>query len=128
MLQPQSDYIFRPAGSVAGCPGMRSLLYNWSGAAPGTNLIEVVYTGQGTVLGDSRIVIVPPPLIISGLNPGAEQVIWSSTPGVNYIVLSTTNLSQPFTPASVRNHRQWPLHLIFGRLQFASGTPEILRN
>jgi alpha-amylase len=100
VLQPQSAYIFRPPGSVAGCPGMRSLLYNWSGAAPGTNLIEVVYSSQGIVLGDSRTVIVPPPLMISGLNPGTEQVIWSSTPGVNYIVLSTTNLSQPFTPAS----------------------------
>ena len=38
--------------------------------------------------------------MISGLNPGTEQVIWSSTPGVNYIVLATTNLSQPFTPVS----------------------------
>ncbi len=99
-LQPQSAYIFRPVGSVAGCPGMRSLLYNWSGGAPGTNLIEVVYTSQGIVLGDSRTVIVPPPLMISAVNPGTEQVIWSSTPGVNYIVLSTTNLTQPFTPAS----------------------------
>jgi glycosidase len=100
VLQPQSAYIFRPPGSVAGCPGMRTLLYNWSGAAPGTNLIEVVYSSQGIVLGDSRTVIVPPPLMISSLNPGTEQVIWSSTPGVNYIVLSTTNLGQSFTPVS----------------------------
>ena len=100
VLQPQAAYIFRPPGSVAGCPGLRSLLYNWSGATPGTNVIEVLYTNQDVTLGDSRTVIVPPPLMISGLDAANQQVIWSSTPGVNYMVLATTNLSQPFTPAS----------------------------
>jgi hypothetical protein len=38
--------------------------------------------------------------MISGLDAANQQVIWSSTPGVNYMVLATTNLSQPFTPAS----------------------------
>jgi alpha-amylase len=100
VLQPQSAYIFRPPGSVAGCTGFRSLLYDWSGATPGTNVIEVVYTNQGTVLGDARTIIVPPLPAISGLGANNQQVIWSSTPGVSYIVLATTNLSQPFTPAS----------------------------
>jgi glycosidase len=100
VLQPQSSYIFRPPGAVAGCSGMRSLLYNWSGALPGSNMIQVVYRNNGVVLSDSRTVIVPPPLAISGLASNNQSVVWSSTPGVNYKVLATTNLSQPFTSIS----------------------------
>jgi hypothetical protein len=81
---------------------MRSLLYNWSGASPGTNIIQVVYSNSsaGVVLSDTRTVIVPLPLVISGLVSNNQLVVWSSTPGVNYTVLATTNLSQPFTPIS----------------------------
>ena len=102
VMQPQSSYIFRPPGTVVACNGMRALLYNWSGAAPGTNIIQVVYSNSsaGLVLSDTRTVIVPPPLVISGLAGNHQTVIWSSTPGVNYTVLATTNLSQPFTPIS----------------------------
>lgn len=100
VLQPQSSYIFRPPGAVAGCSGMRSLLYNWSGALPGSNTIQVVYSNNVVVLSDTRTVIVPPPLVISGLASNNQSVVWSSTPGVNYTVLATTNLSQPFTPIS----------------------------
>jgi alpha-amylase len=100
VLQPQSSYIFRPPGAVAGCSGMRSLLYNWSGALPGSNTIQVIYSNNAVVLSDTRTVIVPPPLAISGLANNNRSVVWSSTPGVNYTVLATTNLSQPFTPIS----------------------------
>ena len=100
VLQPQSSYIFRPPGAVAGCSGLRSLLYNWSGALPGSNTIQVVYSNHAVVLSDTRTVIVPPPLAISGLANNNRSVVWSSTPGVNYTVLATTNLSQPFTPIS----------------------------
>jgi len=106
VVQPPSADIFRPVGSVAGCPGLRSLLYNWSGATPGTvngtNLLQVVYSNRqsSVVLGATRLVIVPPPLMISGLVSNHQQVVWSSTPGINYQVLATTNLSQPFTPVS----------------------------
>jgi len=100
MLQPQSSYIFRPPGAVAGCSGMRSLLYNWNGALPGSNTIQVVYSNNGVVLSGARTVIVPPPLAISGLASNNQTVVWSSTLGVNYTVLATTNLSQPFTPIS----------------------------
>jgi hypothetical protein len=100
VLQPQSSYIFRPPGAVAGCSGMRSLLYNWSGALPGSNTIQVIYSNNGVVLSGARTVIVPPPLAISGLASNNQTVVWSSTPGVNYTVLATTNLSQPFTPIS----------------------------
>ena len=100
VLQPQSSYIFRPPGAVPGCSGMRSLLYNWSGALPGSNTIQVVYSNNAVVLSDARTVIVPPPLAISGLASNNQTVVWSSTPGVNYTVLATTNLDQPFMPIS----------------------------
>jgi glycosidase len=100
VLQPQSSYIFRPPGAVPGCSGMRSLLYNWSGALPGSNAIQVVYSNNAVVLSDARTVIVPPPLAISGLASNNQTVVWSSTPGVNYTVLATTNLDQPFMPIS----------------------------
>ena len=49
-----------------GCgSGMRLLTYNWSGAQPGTNVIEVIYTNS-VILSDTRMVIVAPPLYISG--------------------------------------------------------------
>lgn len=102
VLQPQANYLFRDPGSVAGCSNLRALLYNWSGASPGTNIIQVVYSNSsaGVVLSDTRTVIVPPPLVISGLASNNQLVVWSSTPGVDYTVLATTNLSQPFTPIS----------------------------
>jgi glycosidase len=102
VLQAQSSYIFRPPGVVAGCSEMRSLLYNWNGASPGTNIIQLVYSnsGNGLVLSDTRTVIVPPPPVISGLAGNDRSVVWSSTPGASYTVLATTNLSQPFTAIS----------------------------
>jgi hypothetical protein len=36
-------------------------------------------------------------LRISGLSNNNQLVVWDSAPGVNYQVLATTNLSQPFT-------------------------------
>ena len=106
VLQPQSSYIFRPVGSVAGCTGLRSLFYNWNGGSPGTangtNLLQVIYSNSrgSVVLNDAQTVIVPPPLVISGLVSNHQMVVWSSTPGVNHLVLATTNLSRPFTPVS----------------------------
>jgi glycosidase len=99
ILQPRAAYIFRPPGAVAGCPGLRSLLYNWSGALPGTNVIQVTFSGS-VVLSDTRTVIVPPPLRISGLSSNNQLVVWDSVPGVNYQVLATTNLAQPFVAIS----------------------------
>jgi hypothetical protein len=98
-LQPQSSYTFRPPGAVAACAGMRTLLYPWSSASPGTNTLQISYN-NGVVLSDTRTVIVPPPLSISGLDESNQSVIWSSTPGVTYLVLATTNLSQQFVPVS----------------------------
>jgi alpha-amylase len=106
VLQPQSSYAFRPPGTVAACSEMRSLIYDWTTNSPGTttgcNVIQLVYSNSsaGLVLSDTRTVIVPPPLVISGLASNYQLVVWSSTPGVNYTVLATTNLSQPFEPIS----------------------------
>ncbi len=102
--QPSSSFIFTSLGS--GCPGLRALLYNWTanslGTTTGTNVLQMVYSNSntGVTLSDTRTVIVPPPLVISGLGDNNQLVLWDSTPGVNYEVLATTNLTQPFQPIS----------------------------
>jgi hypothetical protein len=100
VLQPPGAYIFRPTGSVASCPDMRALLYNWTGALPGTNVIQIGYSNNAAVLVDTRTVLVPEPLRISGFTGVSQSLVWSSVPGVNYLVLATTNLSEPFQPVS----------------------------
>ncbi len=100
ILQPSANYILRPVGAIAGCSGFRSLLYNWAVTTPGTNVLQIVFSNNVAVLSDARTVIVAPPLVIIGLTSNAQQVVWSSTPGQNYLVLATTNLMQPFTPVS----------------------------
>jgi hypothetical protein len=100
ILQPQAAYILRPLGGVAACPGMKSLSYNWINPALGTNVIQVIYTNAVVPIGDTRSIIVAPPLKISGLSDNNQLVIWDSAPGVNYQVLATTNLAQPFQPIS----------------------------
>jgi hypothetical protein len=99
VLQPQSAYFIRPAGVVAGCPDMNSLFYNWNVTTPGTNVIQVAYT-NGIVLSDTRTVIVAPPFQITSVaNANANPlIVWGSLPGVNYQILATTNLAQPFQP------------------------------
>ena len=106
VLQPSSSFIFRSVGSVSGCPGLRSLFYNWTANSPGTtagtNVIQVVYSNSntGVTLSDTRTAVIPPPLRISGLTSNNQLLIWDSAPGVNYQVLATTNLSLPFMPIS----------------------------
>ena len=78
---------------------MRMLTYNWSGASVGTNQIQVVYT-NGITLSDTKTVIIAPPLLITGLANNNQLLVWDSAPGVNYQVLATTNLTQPFEPVS----------------------------
>jgi len=43
-----------------------------------------------------RTAVIPPPLRISGLTSNNQLLIWDSAPGVNYQVLATTDLTQPF--------------------------------
>jgi hypothetical protein len=100
VLKPQSSYILRPAASGP-CAGMWALFYNWNITTNdlGTNLIQVAYTNSVTI-SDSRMVTVAPPLRISGLDNNNQLVVWDSAPGLNYQVLATTNLSEPFQPIS----------------------------
>jgi hypothetical protein len=96
VLQPQASYNMRAINSVASCPGMRALIYNWNNPPLGTNLIQVIYTNAIVPISDTRLLIVAPPLQISGLANNNQLVLWNSAPGLNYEVLTTTNLAQPF--------------------------------
>jgi hypothetical protein len=125
-LQPRSGYIFRPPGALAGCPGMRNLLYSWTNAPSGSNTIQVVYT-NGFTLSATRTVAVARIgdltdsdgdgvpnwmeilagtnpydansfLHITGLTPGHPvELAWSSIPNKTYQVLSTTNWAYPMS-------------------------------
>lgn len=127
VLQPPASYIFRPVGSVAGCPGMRSFLYFWVTPISGSNVIQVVYT-NGITLSETRTVAVArigDPTdsdgdgvpnwmeILAGTNPydpnsylritglvagNPVELTWSSVPNKTYQVLATTNFSFPMTP------------------------------
>jgi len=98
VLQPQVNYILRPTGP---CSGMKALFYNWFNPPVGTNVIQVIYTNSVSPISDTRSVIVVPPLTITGLGGDNKQlVLWNSAPGVNYQVLATTNLLQPFQSIS----------------------------
>ena len=101
-LQPQASYIIRPPGVLGPnvCPGYSSFTYNWDRPASGTNLIQVIYTNAIPPVSDTRLVSVAPPLIISGLANNHQLVVWDSAPGLNYEVLATTNLAEPFQPIS----------------------------
>ena len=97
-LQPQGLYILRPTSP---CTGMKGLFYNWADPPIGSNTIQVIYTNAVAPISDTRTFIVAPPLKISALGGDNNQlVIWNSAPGVNYEVLFTTNLTQPFQPLS----------------------------
>ena len=97
VLQPQTAYILRPSGP---CTGMKAIYYNWSNPPLGTNVIQISYTNNSPVLSDTRSVIVAPPLRMASLAGNNQLVVWASAPGVNYQVLATTNLAQPFQPIS----------------------------
>ena len=94
VLQPEASYILRPNGP---CYGLKALYYNWNNPPVGTNVIQVIYTNTATPVSDTRYVTVAPPLTISPLGGSNNQlVLWESAPGLNYEVLATTNLMQPF--------------------------------
>ena len=100
VLQPQTNYFFQPFGANTNCPGYRTIQFNWNNPALGTNVIQIIYTNAVPPISDSRNLIVAPPLRISELASNNQLVIWDSAPGVNYQVLATTNLAQPFQPIS----------------------------
>jgi len=98
VLQPQTSYVLLPNGP---CSGQRALYYYWHNPPVGTNVIQVIYTNSIPPISDVRYLTVVPPLLISGLGGVDNQlVLWGSLSGVNYEVLATTNLLQPFAPIS----------------------------
>ena len=112
--------------SPIGCgTGMHSLTYDWTGAAPGTNVITVTFTNP-VFLSETRTVAVVRPgdsdgdgmsdyaeliagtdpnnpnsvLRITSLDTGSQLIVWDSATNVNYQVLATTNLTYPLVPIS----------------------------
>lgn len=85
-----------------GCnAGLRLLSYNWDNPIQGSNTIQVVFSNTtATVVSDTKTVIIGQPLQIISVSPGDQMIVWASTSGVNYEVLATTNLAQPFEPIS----------------------------
>jgi Alpha amylase, catalytic domain len=108
-LVAQTNYAFFNISQSGVCAGYRSLKYNWVNAQPGTYVIQAIYTNNLPPISDSCVVTIAPPLKISSIANNNQYLGWDSVSGLNYQVLATTNLSQPFQPAS-------------GLIQGASGT------
>ena len=74
--------------------------------------IQATYT-NGLIAQRSKTLVVTPPLQITGLaNAGANPlIVWGSTPGANYQVLVTTNLTQPFATPRPDDHDERILRL-----------------
>jgi hypothetical protein len=97
-LVPSSSYIIRPNGA---CTGMAAFYYDWNNPPAGTNQLILSYTNSPVPITDSRIVVVTPPIQLANLTGSSQQlVMWNSIAGVNYEVLATTNLTQPFQSIS----------------------------
>jgi glycosidase len=130
VFQPRQDansnilYNIRPYGCGS---GMRQIYYNYNGFAPGTNVIQILFT-NGLTLSSTRTVLVGirySPLdsdgdgvpdwmeLIAGTDPYdlnsylrvtdlvvgiPVEVAWSSVPSKTYQVLATTNLDLPVAP------------------------------
>jgi hypothetical protein len=92
---------FYTIGGTGCSTGMRLLSYNWNDPTQGSNNIQVVFSNTtATVVSDTKAVIIGQPLQITSVSPTDQLIVWASTSGVNYEVLATTNLSQPFEPIS----------------------------
>jgi hypothetical protein len=122
VLQPRGSYRLG-SGGLCG-PGFTSLSYRWGNIAPGTNVVQAIFSGS-VLLSDTRILNIqypPDPSLdsdgdgmtdakeqIAGTNPqdpssvlritdyedGSRLVVWASVPGIVYRVLATTDLAQP---------------------------------
>ncbi|MGH8022347.1 MAG: hypothetical protein ACRED1_02110, partial [Limisphaerales bacterium] len=102
VFQPraQGDDVYTIGGTGCGV-GLGLLSYNWENPIQGSNTIQVVFSNTtATVVSDIKTVIIGQPLEIISVSPGNQMIVWASTSGVNYEVLATTNLAQPFVPIS----------------------------
>jgi hypothetical protein len=100
-LQPRALYTLENAGAAAACPGMCALLYNWTGAAPGTNVIQAVFDNFVHLTATRVVRVAPPFSITSLLNASASPTLsWPTVVGLTYRVWGTTNLKYPMLPLS----------------------------
>jgi hypothetical protein len=125
LLQPRTNYSILAPSPGACTTTYRTLVCNWFGAAPGTNVIEVLYTNS-IRLSDTRIIAVARPgdsdgdgmtdaaEIVAGTDPfdaasilritelgnGNRLIVWNSASNRNYRVQATTNLALPMAPIS----------------------------
>jgi hypothetical protein len=111
--------------SGLGCGGgLSQLNYSWTGATPGTNVINVSYQGSQVLTAQRTVVVFDPNSAssvygragysnyVAGVNAnnpatwlkitGAANglIRWQSVPGRTYQVLASTNLAQTFLPVS----------------------------
>ena len=101
VLQPQTNYAFTTFGNnYSVCGNYRTIRFDWKNPALGTNLIQFIYTNKVPAISDAIVVTVAPPLKISSLANNNQYLGWDSAAGLNYQVLATTNLTQPFQPVS----------------------------
>jgi Alpha amylase, catalytic domain len=106
VFQPRRDsfgsplYSIDPSDTSCGT-GLKRLAYDWTGAQPGTNVIQVLYTNN-VILSATRTVEVAPPPAITGISVGTnnQYVTWSSYSNIYYQVWATTNLNYPLVPIS----------------------------
>ena len=122
--QPQtvSSNNFRTTGCGS---GLRLVFHPYSTWLPGLNVIQMTYSNIFTVSDTRSFYVVRPGdtdgdglsdlaelyagtdpddaasvLRITGLENGNQLVVWDSVPGVNYQVLASTNLAEPFAVLS----------------------------
>ncbi|HZV36143.1 MAG TPA: alpha-amylase family glycosyl hydrolase [Verrucomicrobiae bacterium] len=90
-------------GSSACGYGLNTLTYNWTGAQPGTNIIQINFTNSATTLSATRTVnVINPAFNITSItgDSSGRTIVWNSYSNLNYQVLATTNLNEPFQPIS----------------------------
>ncbi len=106
VLQPRQASngaaLYAIGGSVCGF-GLNTLSYTWSGASPGTNVIQVNFTNGAISLSATRTVNVINPIFnVTSFSPSpsGNLLVWNSISNEYYQVWATTNLTLPMAPIS----------------------------
>ncbi len=88
-------------GSACGF-GLRTLSYTWSGASPGTNVIQVDFTNTISLNATRTVNVINPVFNITSFSPSpsGNLLVWNSISNEYYQVWATTNLNIPMAPIS----------------------------